>query len=110
MPRDIPEADWKICRRLKEIALERFCERILSEIGSVSANEELGYHKRYLAVWDLIQRQNDELGIAFDNLRRSSALRQLAKMKSLGLLTAEEFSQFSEQTRAAVDMLATYWT
>ena len=27
-----PERDWKILRNLKQVALERYCERILQEV------------------------------------------------------------------------------
>jgi hypothetical protein len=32
---DFPEADWKILRRVHAAALERFCERVLSECKAV---------------------------------------------------------------------------
>lgn len=35
MPRAIPEADWKVLRRLHPLALERFCERVLCEIDGI---------------------------------------------------------------------------
>lgn len=103
MPQEIPESDWKILRGLKEVALERFCQRVLGEIANVSANQDEGFHKRYLAVFNLIDQRNTELGLAFDNLRRSSGLSQLAKMRALGLVTPEEFSRFSSESQEIVE-------
>jgi hypothetical protein len=31
--RQISEADWKLFRQLHALALERFCEGVLSEVG-----------------------------------------------------------------------------
>jgi len=30
--RDVPESDWKRFRELRELALERFCRRVLAEL------------------------------------------------------------------------------
>ena len=29
---DIKESDWKVFRKLREVALERYCERVLKEV------------------------------------------------------------------------------
>ena len=60
MPRTIVEADWKVLRRLRPLALERFCGR---------------------------------------------ALTLLAHMRADAVLTDDEFSSLSQQTRNAVHML-----
>jgi hypothetical protein len=52
----ISEADWKVFRRLRPIALERFCERVLSEIGQTASESGKGAHERYLALRHDTQR------------------------------------------------------
>jgi len=42
---------------------------------------------------------------AFDDMRRSRALTRIASIKALGLLTDEEFSRFSQETREAVNLM-----
>lgn len=101
----IAETDWKLLRTLKPAALDRFCEGVLREVAAVGADQGKGSHERYLAVFDLIQERNETLSIAFDGLRRSTALFQLAYMRGLGLITDEEFSRFSPDTRDAVDLI-----
>ena len=32
MSHDFPESDWRIFRTLRELALERFCKRVLEEV------------------------------------------------------------------------------
>ena len=104
MQRQISEPDWKLFRRLREVALQRFCERVLSEIGHLASHTEPTAHERYLAVYKLVQRRNKELAQAFDDLRRSTAWPCLALMRSRGLLTDEEFAGFSSETQAAVQI------
>ena len=50
----------------------------------------------------LLRRRDRELAEAFDDARRSAACRQLAVIRSHGLLTEEEFARFSPEARAAV--------
>jgi hypothetical protein len=102
MSQTIGERDWKIFRRLQGIALERFCQRVLSEIEALASNAESGSHERYLAVYELIMRRDKELAAAFNTPRRSAAFQQLASIQAHGLLSEEEMSSFSSETRATV--------
>ena len=83
--REIPESDWKVSRKLREVALERFCERVLREIDALTAGTATSYHERYLEVFKLVDRRDDELAHAFNNPRRSAALWQFAAIRSHGL-------------------------
>ena len=105
MPLTIPERDWKVFRDLHPVALERFCERILSEAVGLVGNTKKSSHERFLALYRLIEKRNRELAAAFDDMRRSAALEQLLLIQSLGLLTDEEFGRFSPDTRARLQSL-----
>ncbi len=101
------EPDWKVLRELRPIALERFCQRALSEVGLIASGSTKGAHERYLAVFKLPERRDDELADAFNDVRRSTALQCLLCIKSLDLLTEEEMARFSPETRNAVEFLVT---
>jgi hypothetical protein len=105
MVREIKESDWKLFRRLRAVALERFCQHVIEEINHTTSNCTGDYHKRYLEVFSLIRKRDKELGRAFDDVRRSNAFILLASIKASQLLTDEEFSQFSQETRAAVEVI-----
>ena len=75
--RTIPESDWKLLRQLKGVALERFCERVLEQIARRSSASKKTYHQRYLEIYRLLHRRDRELGDAFNNPRRSTAVQQL---------------------------------
>lgn len=102
---DIPERDWRVFRDLRELALERFCERVLREIGSISAATDSSWHQRYGAVCGLLQNRDKELARAFDGLSRSRSMLQLAEMQSHGLLTVEELGRFTPETRERLKVL-----
>jgi hypothetical protein len=102
MSRTISEPDWKVFRQLQPLALERYCERVLTEIKQIAADSKKTSHERYLATYKLLQRRDRELADAFDDLRRSTALRQLACLQSHELLTDEEMARFSSETREVV--------
>jgi hypothetical protein len=105
MLRDISESDWKLFRQLQPVALERFCQRVLSEIGPLVSDTRKTSHQRYLAVFRLLHRRDTELAVAFNDPRRSRALQQLARIQSHHLLTEEEMSRFSADTCEIVELL-----
>ena len=105
MTRQIKESDWKLLRRLHPVALERFCRRVIEEINNVTANCTGEYYKRYLEVYKLIKERDKEMGRAFDDPRRSTAFFLLANIRGSDLLTDDEFSKFSLETREAVEVI-----
>jgi hypothetical protein len=107
MTRQIGESDWKLFRQFQPIALARFCERVLSEVGLLASDTRKGSHERYLALFKLIKQRDSELADAFDDMRRSTALLQLARIRSQNLLTEEEFARFSPETRDVVQFFLT---
>jgi hypothetical protein len=109
MEQSISAADWKLLRQLEPVALERFCQRVLAEVSRRASDSTKGSHARYLDVFQLIHERNDELGAAFNNLKRSTAFLPLARMRSLGLVTDEEFAGFSPQTQSAVALFLELW-
>ena len=103
--REITEADWKVLRRVHPLALERFCERVLAEIDRVSRDGATSHHARYLQIFRILQQRDREMARLFDNPRRSHALTMLAQIRSQGLLTEDEFSSLSPETRGVIQML-----
>jgi hypothetical protein len=99
------ESDWKTFRQLSEVALARFCQRVLDEVGQVTADASRSPHERYLAIYRLIHDRDDELADAFNDPRRSQADLQLALIQFHGLLTEEEMGRFSDETRESVELL-----
>jgi len=101
-----PERDWKTFRELREIALERLCERALREFGAVIGNSEKSNHARFRDLYGLIGDRNHDIARAFDGPKRSSMLLQLSIIVCLGLLESEELARFSAETRETIETLA----
>lgn len=96
---EIKESDWKIFRQIRSMALERFCQQILSEVKNIDADSARSFHQKYLDIFRLIQRRDKEIARMFDNPRRSKALIRLVEIQSHDLLSADEYLRFSQETR-----------
>ena len=105
MSADLPEADWKAFRKLREAALERFCERILEDVRRIASDGNRKSHARYLATYELIHERDEQIARAFNNPHRSAAVLQLATMISLDLITPEELQSFTARTQSVVEAL-----
>lgn len=102
---DFPETDWQTLRALKPILLDRLCTNILDDCRDEIDSGKGTAHARYLRLFDLIDRRNEELADAFDDMRRSRAIERLAHMRKLRLFTEEEFQRLSPGTRDTVDAI-----
>ena len=105
MMREIKESDWKILRQLHSEALERFCKQTLLEIERINCDSAKSFHRKYLDIYEVLQRRDKEIAQTFNDLRRSTALTQLVSMKARGLLTEDEFLRFSQETQNVVNLL-----
>ncbi|MEW6030462.1 MAG: peptide ABC transporter substrate-binding protein [Chloroflexota bacterium] len=106
MPRDFPEPDWKTLSRLKPLALDRLCQRILQESGGIVARAREGEHHRvYLDLYRHIHESDETVAVCFNDFKRSQAINILANWRMNDLLTEEEFASFSPETCEVVNFL-----
>ena len=99
------ERDWRVFRELHEVALQRYCDRVLNEFQNICSEPSRTPHERYLALCQTLGERNATVAEAFDNPRRSHMLRQLAVIHSLRLLQPAEWARFTEVTRDAIVLL-----
>lgn len=92
-------------QQLKPVWLDRLCQQALAGVAQTSAREDQSWHQRYLAVYKLVHDQDRQVANAFNDWRRSTALIQLTVIRSLKLLTTEEFARFSPETRELMKLL-----
>ena len=102
----VPEADWKVFREIREVALQRFCARTLGEVADLCAESARHPHQRYRDVLQLLRDRDRELAGAFDDLRRSRMHHHLSAMVSLDLLRDEELQRLSSPTLERVRLMA----
>ncbi len=104
MMNNFPESDWKTLSRLKPLALDRLCQRILQKAGKILNHaKEGGSHSAYLELYKHIHTSDERVSNCFDDTKRSRAMTILINWKLEDLLTEEEFNAFSPETRAIVD-------
>ncbi|MEM9217382.1 MAG: hypothetical protein AAGD25_23970 [Cyanobacteria bacterium P01_F01_bin.150] len=93
-------SDWKVFRELREVALERFCDRVLTEMQTIATDPSQSALDRYHRIHDLIQEHGSQLAQAFDNPRRSHMKPQIMSIVGLNLLHGDEISRFSADIQA----------
>lgn|SRR5690606_17105018 len=93
----IAESDWKLFRKFRERALERFCQRILDECRELAAGEAGTSHERYLALYRHVNERNRDVARMFDAPRRSVATLQILGMQAEGLFDPDEVNSFSQE-------------
>ena len=103
MERKLTESEWKTFRELHKVALDRFCERVLSEIAAIAADSRKTHHARYLAVYKRIKQRDKEIADAFNDPARSRAFLQLLLLRRHHLLAEDEFARFRSETCEAID-------
>jgi len=96
-------------RRIQPAALERYCSRILDELKAAASSSGGTPHERYRKAWSILRDRDRDLGWAFDDPKRSTALSHLTAMRRLGLVTEEEFAGFSAGVRNKVLLILASW-
>ena len=102
----IPESDWKRFKKLRDLALERLCERALTAVTEIASDGSATQHERYLKVYRKIQTYDKQIASAFDGLSRSRAMMQLATIQSLKLVDDTELEAFTQETRDTLKLFA----
>ena len=103
MGREFPEKDWKKVRTLKDAALNVACERIFQKVERLMESRGAESYKYYLKLFDLIREQDKEISLMFDDLNRGTAIFKLSVWKRNGILSDENFREFSEETQARIE-------
>ena len=102
MSRHIPEKDWKKLRSLIEPSLNIASERIFQRVEKLIASRGAESHKYYLKLWKILREHDQEIALMFDDLRRSTAIFKLAVWKRNGILSDENFNEFTEETQKRI--------
>ena len=104
--RTISERDWKVFGELRQVALERLCDKILTEAKAEIERPGKSSHAKYLALWKLIEDRDEDVARGFNDFRRSTAFMQIGIIHSMGLFTGEELRRFSSETLQIIELYA----
>jgi hypothetical protein len=100
--RAIPERDWKLLRSMKPRVLEDACARILKTVEKAVQTRDEGNHEAYLALGDLLKKEDASIAFMFDDFKRSTGFFKLAAWQRHGLVSERDLALFSEETRNTV--------
>ena len=100
--RAIPERDWKLLRSMQPRVLDDACARILKAVESAVHTRDRGNHEAYIALWDLLKKEDASIAFMFDDFKRSTGLFKLAAWQRHGLVSESDLALFSEETRNIV--------
>lgn len=98
----ISDSDWKRYNELSELALERFCQGVLSDAQTVAQNEALSAHARYRTLYRLMRDRDKGLAMAFNVGRRRDISLSLRLLIAYDLLSDQELTILSEELRERV--------
>ena len=98
------ESDWKVFKKIKNRALERYCQRVLDEFQAVITNTDEHVHDRYLRLYDLVHKRNKEMAQMFDGHSRSRAWLQLVAIRSHALADEEMLAELTDEFREQTDL------
>jgi hypothetical protein len=104
------EPDWKQLKAVYPLAVERFSERILSEVQAIMGKTDLSAQDRYRETHNLIRERDKEMAHLFDRYSRSHVFRQLLGIRAAKLITEEEWARFSGRIRESIDGLLEEYT
>ena len=105
---DLKESDYKVFRKLRVSALERYCGRVLKDVERLVHNDKPTYRERYLDLWKLLRNRDKTIATAFDGPRHSQAFVQLVNIDAENLLTEDELNQFSDELRDRIEGMRTF--
>jgi len=88
------------------VALERPCDKILTQAKAEIDRAGMSSHERYLSLYKLIEQRDDDVARGFNDFRRSTALMQIGIIHSMGLFTGEELRRFSPETLQIIELYA----
>jgi len=101
----IPERDWKIFRKFQDELISKACESVFVKVDKLSAARSNDEHQAYLRLYDLIQVENKLIAEMFDNPTRNNVFFKIIALKRSGIISDEQFKQFSEETQKSVTEL-----
>ena len=91
------EADWKVYKRIRDLAWERYAQRVLDEVADICRDDTEPATERFARLVPLVRERSKGSYHIFDTLRRSSAVRCLIAMRSYALVTDDEMQGFSPE-------------
>lgn len=102
MNNKINESDWKVFKKLKPLALDRYCKRVLNEVDEIINDDNVDLHERYSKMYEVVRERDKRMAQIFDHFSRSGALFDLLIYCRENLISEDEFSMLSEESQERI--------
>ena len=97
---NIKESDWKIYKKIKEKAVDKFCQQALEDFQKIISNEADSVHDRYGKLYKTVKKRDKLMADLFDQSHsRSGAPLQLLGLRSYNLVDEELLAKLSDELR-----------
>ena len=103
------ESDWKLFKKIKNRAMDQYCQAALSEFSEIIDKEDQSAHERYLYLYKIIDNTNRKMSLLFDGHSRSKAMIQLLVIRREGLADDQLVSELSEAFQQETDPSSIKW-
>ena len=90
------DADWKVFKQIKENAIAKFCEAVLSEYREVIDEQENHPHNRVLLIERLAENRRKQMKLMFEAHSRSKMNLQLYAIRAEGLADDDMLKKLSD--------------
>jgi hypothetical protein len=101
----IPEKDWKIIRDMKGDLVRKAIDRVFLQVEEIARHRKADPEKAYSELWEALKQRDSQIGLMFDDLKRSNAKWKIMEMVNNGLLSPKELDVFTEETREWVQVV-----
>lgn len=91
------ESDWKIFKKIKERAIEKFCANALDNFSEIIKSDKEHAYDKYLKLYKLVQKRDKDMSIIFDGHSRAKATMQLLLIRKEGLADEELLHKLSDE-------------
>jgi len=100
--RTIPEKDWKYLRTINQDMLNMLCLRIHNQAKKIIDAPNDKEHKKYLELFEHIQKSDKIISRCFDDWRRSNIALKISHLLAENLLTDEQIQNLSDETKGLI--------
>lgn len=97
--KDLPEADWKLLRLMKDTLLRRASRTAIEQVHGIVVGPDDDPHKVCLELYRVLQSEDDKIAAMFNDMRRSTAILRLGQMIRHGVITPDELQAFTQETK-----------
>lgn len=103
------ESDWKIFKKIKENAIQLFCNNALNEFEEIVKDRNENSQETYTLLYRLVINKDKHIAILFDGHSRSKAHLQLLAIRGENLADEKLLSELSEEFLHKTDPKRLNW-